>query len=180
MQKQIILLYFYMAKNEFQCLRRVFMVISSFLFSIFLFWLCNSLLNLFIDLVLLQISLFFAAREAKFCCFSPSDKRSRLYQRKNQVFSVCFVNTYLTSCNKSANKRYSHCLSQVANRFGTTCWQLVTTLSKFISLVARLFWQVRYMLGITKLLQPCVDNLVTTLLYHGCNKLVNTVLWQGW
>jgi hypothetical protein len=34
MQKQIILLYFYVAKNEFQCLRRVFMVISSFFFNI--------------------------------------------------------------------------------------------------------------------------------------------------
>ena len=34
--KKIILLYFYVSKSEFECLRRVFMVISSF-FSIFLF-----------------------------------------------------------------------------------------------------------------------------------------------
>jgi hypothetical protein len=39
-----------------------------------------------------------------------------------------------------------------------------------------LFWQVRYMLDITRLFQPCVDNLVTSLLYRGCNKLVSTVL----
>jgi hypothetical protein len=70
---------------------------------------------------------------------------------------------------QAVNKMYSHCLSQVVNRFGTTCW--------ITRLVARLFWQVRYMLvDITRMLQPCVDNLVTSLLYHGCNKLVSTVL----
>jgi hypothetical protein len=61
---------------------------------------------------------------------------------------------------------------QVWNNLLTTCNNLV----EVIRLVARLFWQVRYMLDITKLLQPCVDNLVTSLLYHGCNKLVSTVL----
>jgi hypothetical protein len=57
----------------------------------------------------------------------------------------------------------------------TTCNNLV----EIIRLVARLFWQVCYMLDITRLLQPCnnrVDSLVTSLLYYGCNKLVSTVL----
>ena len=61
---------------------------------------------------------------------------------------------------------------QVWNNLLTTCNNLV----EIIRLVARLFWQVRYMLDITRVLQPCVDNLVTSLLYHGCNKLVSTVL----
>jgi hypothetical protein len=61
---------------------------------------------------------------------------------------------------------------QVWNNLLTTCNNLV----EMIRLVARLFWQVRYMLDITRLLQPCVDNLVTSLLYHSCNKLVSTVL----
>jgi hypothetical protein len=60
---------------------------------------------------------------------------------------------------------------QVWNNLLTTCNNLV----EIIRLVARLFWQVCYMLDITRLLQPCVVNLVTSLLYHGCNKLV-TVL----
>ena len=55
---------------------------------------------------------------------------------------------------------------QVWNNLLTTCNNLV----EIISLVARLFSQVRDMLDITRLLQPCVDNLVTSLLYHGCNK----------
>jgi hypothetical protein len=61
---------------------------------------------------------------------------------------------------------------QVWNNLLTTCNNLV----EIIRLVARLFWQVCYMLDITRLLQPCVDNLVTSLLYHGCNKLVSTIL----
>jgi hypothetical protein len=59
---------------------------------------------------------------------------------------------------------------QVWNNLLTTCNNLV----EIIRPVARLFWQVRYMLDITRLLQPCVDNLVTSLLYHGCNKHVST------
>jgi hypothetical protein len=61
---------------------------------------------------------------------------------------------------------------QVCNNLLTTCNNLV----EIIRLVARLFRQVRDMLDITRLLQPCVDNLVTSLLYHGCNKLVSTIL----
>jgi hypothetical protein len=95
----------------------------------------------------------------------------------HHLLSMHYTRKNLTSCNKSTNKpstrsMYSHCLSQVVDRFGTTCNDLV----EIIRLVARLFWQVRYMLDITRLLQPCDDNLVTSLLYHGCNKLVSTVL----
>jgi hypothetical protein len=49
---------------------------------------------------------------------------------------------------------------QVWNNLLTTCNNLV----EIIRVVARLFWQVRYMLDITRLLQPCVDNLVISWL----------------
>jgi hypothetical protein len=45
-----------------------------------------------------------------------------------------------------------------------------------IRLVARLFQQVRCSLDITILLQPCVVNLVTCLLYYDCIRLVRTTL----
>jgi hypothetical protein len=51
---------------------------------------------------------------------------------------------------------------QVWNELLTTCNNLVD----IIRLVARLFQQVRYSHDITILLQPCVINLVTFLLYH--------------
>ena len=62
----------------------------------------------------------------------------------------------------------------------TTCNNLV----EFIRLVARLFQQVRYSHDITILLQPCVINLVTFLLYimtvsdlleQPCNKSDNAI-----
>ena len=79
-----------------------------------------------------------------------------IYTRKN-----------LTSCSKSANKL---CLEQFVN----SCNNLVDT----IRLVARLFQHVRYSHEITILLQPCVVDLVTFLLYHDgleqpCNKSDN-------
>ena len=46
----------------------------------------------------------------------------------------------------------------------------------YIRLIARLFQQVRYSHDLTILLQPCVINLVTFLLYHDCIKLVKTTL----
>jgi hypothetical protein len=61
---------------------------------------------------------------------------------------------------------------QVWNKLLTICNNLVD----IIRLVTRLFQQVRYSHDIAVLLQPCVVNLVTFLLYHGCNKLVSTVL----
>jgi hypothetical protein len=93
----------------------------------------------------------------------------------------------LASCNKSANKPSTRCIrtawqscQQVWNNLLTTCTNLV----EIIRLIARLFWQVRYMLDITRLLQPCVDNLVTSLLYivavtnllaQSCNKADDTI-----
>jgi hypothetical protein len=65
---------------------------------------------------------------------------------------------------------------QVWNKLLTTCNNLVD----IIRLVARLFQQVRYIHDITILLQPCVVNLVTFLLYHDCIRLVRTTLWQIW
>jgi hypothetical protein len=53
-----------------------------------------------------------------------------------------------------------------------TCNNLVD----IIRLVARLFQQVRYSHNIKILLQPCVVNLVTFLLYHDCIRLVRTTL----
>jgi hypothetical protein len=61
---------------------------------------------------------------------------------------------------------------QVWNKLLTTCNNLVD----IIRLVARLFQQVRHSHDITILLQPCVVNLVTFLLYHDCTRLVGTTL----
>jgi hypothetical protein len=61
---------------------------------------------------------------------------------------------------------------QVWNKLFTTCNNLVD----IIRLVPRLFQQVRYSHVITILLQPCVVNLVTFLLYHDCIRLVRTTL----
>jgi hypothetical protein len=70
------------------------------------------------------------------------------------TFCIPLVSIYtcknLTSkqvCQQAVNKMYSHCLSQLVNRFGTTCWQLVTTLLK-----------------LSDLLQGCSDKYVTCLI----------------
>ena len=42
------------------------------------------------------------------------------------IFSYTRKN--LTSCKKFVNKLSSHCLSQVVIKFGTSCYQFVTTL----------------------------------------------------
>ena len=57
---------------------------------------------------------------------------------------------------------------QVWNKVLTTCNNLVD----IIRLVTRLFQQVRYSHDIAVLLQPCVVNLVTFLLYHDCTDLL--------
>ena len=79
----------------------------------------------------------------------------------------------LPSRSKSANKPSTSYVrnvvpscQQVWNKLLTTCNNLVD----IIGLVARLFQQVRHCHGITILLQPCVVNLVTFLLYHDCIK----------
>ena len=62
---------------------------------------------------------------------------------------------------------------QVWNKLLTsTCNNLVD----IIRLVTRLFQQGCYNHDITILLQPCVVNLVTFLLYHDCIRLVRTTL----
>ena len=61
---------------------------------------------------------------------------------------------------------------QVWNKLLTTCSKLVD----IIRLVTRLFQQGCYNHDITILLQPCVVNLVTFLLYHDCVRLVRTTL----
>jgi hypothetical protein len=61
---------------------------------------------------------------------------------------------------------------QVSNNLLTICNNLVD----IIRLFARLFQQVRYSHDITILLQPCVVNLVTFLLYYDCIRLVGTTL----
>ena len=61
---------------------------------------------------------------------------------------------------------------QVWNKLLKTCNNLVD----IIRLVTRLFQQGCYNHDITILLQPCVVNLVTFLLYHDCIRLVRTTL----
>ena len=58
---------------------------------------------------------------------------------------------------------------QVRNKLFTTCDNLV-------DIVTRLFQQGCYSHDFTILLQPCVVNLVTILLYHDCIRLVRTTL----
>ena len=69
-----------------------------------------------------------------------------------------------TSCQQVVFALLVPSCQQVWNKLLTTCNNLVD----IIRLVARLFQQVRYGHGITILLQPCVVNLVTFLLYCDC------------
>ena len=61
---------------------------------------------------------------------------------------------------------------QVWNKLLTTCNKLV----HIVRIVTRLFQQGCYSHDITILLQPCVVNLVTFLLYHDCIRLVRNNL----
>ena len=61
---------------------------------------------------------------------------------------------------------------QVWNKLLTTCNNLVD----IVRLVTRLSQQGCYNHDMTLLLQPCVVNLVTILLYHACVRLVTTCL----
>ena len=61
---------------------------------------------------------------------------------------------------------------QVGNKLLTACNYLVD----IVILVTGLFQQGCYNHDITILLQPCVVNLVTFLLYHDCIRLVGTTL----
>ena len=83
---------------------------------------------------------------------------------------------YEPSCKQAVNKLCSHgslqVVKQVWDKLLTTCNNLVD----IIRLVTRLFQQGCYNHDATILLQPCVVNLVTFLLYHDCIRLVRTTL----
>jgi hypothetical protein len=84
----------------------------------------------------------------------------------------------LTSCSKSANKPSTSRVCTACPKLSTSLVAITTcnNLVDIIRLVARLFQQVRYSYDITILLQPCVVNLVTFLLYYDCIRLVRTTL----
>ena len=77
-----------------------------------------------------------------------------------------------TSCQQVVFAMLVPSCQQVWNKLLTICNNRVD----IIRLVTRLFQQVRYSHDITILLQPCVINLVTFLLYHDCIKLVRTTV----
>ena len=84
------------------------------------------------------------------------DKLLEQYCYKSAAGLLQLVRFYVTSCVRTACPKMS-----------TSKQQLVTTLIvDIIRLVANLFQQVCYSLDVTILLQPCVVNLVTFLLYH--------------
>jgi hypothetical protein len=110
-----------------------------------------------------------------------------LWSQLGYLDNVVILNTTLATEGKISHlvaslptsRQQVVCLSQVVNKFGTSCQQLVTTLllsttcNNIFRLVTRLFQQVRYSDDIRILLQPCVVNLVTFLLYHDCIRLVS-------
>jgi hypothetical protein len=87
----------------------------------------------------------------------------------HEIYVSHLVASLPTSRVRTTCPKLSTNLEQALN---TTCNKLVD----IIRLVARLFQQVRYSHDITILLQPCVVNLVTFLLYHNCIRLVKTTL----
>jgi hypothetical protein len=96
--------------------------------------------------------------------------------RINSVKYVNYANvivtrqkSHLVSCNKFVNKFSSHCLSQIVNKFGTSCQQSVTTL-----LILSDVLQV----APTSPIQSWYNNIVTTLCRQPCNILVISWLYQ--
>jgi hypothetical protein len=91
----------------------------------------------------------------------PNSKRVKI----SQLVASLLLNKPSTSCVRTA------CPS------GQQVWKMLLTICNnlfdIIRLVARLFQQVRYGHDITILLQPCVVNLVTFLLYHELELLCN-------
>ena len=84
-----------------------------------------------------------------------------------------------TSCSKSVNKPSTSCVRTACPKLSTGMEEAVNNcnnLVDIIRLIARLFQQVRYSHDITILLQSCVVNLATFLLYHDCIRLVGTTL----
>ena len=99
-----------------------------------------------------------------------------------QFSTIDFYNTHVkisqlvasvqTSRQQVVFARFLTSCQQVWNKQLTTCNNLV----HIIRLVTRLFQQGCYNHDITILLQPCVVNFVTFLLYHDCIRLVGTTL----
>ena len=77
-----------------------------------------------------------------------------------------------TSCQQVVFAWLVTSCQQVWNKLLTTCNNLVD----IIRFVTRLFQQGCYNHDMTILLQPCVVNLVTFLLYRDCIRLVGTIL----
>ena len=89
-----------------------------------------------------------------------------------KISHVQLVASLQTSRQQVVFARLVTSCQQVWNKLLTTCNNLVD----IIGLVTRLFQQYCYNHDITILLQPCVVNLVTFLLYHDCIRLVRTTL----
>ena len=77
-----------------------------------------------------------------------------------------------TSCQQVVFARLVTSCQQVWNKLLTICNKLFD----IVRLVIRLFQPGCYNHYITILVQPCVVNLVTFLLYHDCIRLVKTTL----
>jgi hypothetical protein len=94
------------------------------------------------------------------------------------VFTICWEvcsGFLIIGTGLSANKSSTSCICTACPKLWTSMdnYKLLTTcnnvtLVDVIRLVARLFQQVCYSLDISILLQPCVVNLATFLLYHDC------------
>jgi hypothetical protein len=88
------------------------------------------------------------------------------------------ISHLVTSLSTGRQQMSSHCLSQVVNKFGTSCEQFVRTLLKLSGLLNKVVP--------TSPIQSWYSSIVTTLLssnilvYHGCIRLVRTTLWQVW
>ena len=69
--------------------------------------------------------------------------------------------------------------AQLVTSFQQVCNKLLTTCNNLVDIVrhvTRLFQQGWYNYDITTLVQPCVLNIVTFLLYHDYIRLVRTIL----
>jgi hypothetical protein len=102
-------------------------------------------------------------------CYKLVTAFSKVVDNLGQAVRTQFVDGLLTDLLQDVRflRRQQVVLTtcqQIWNKLLTTCNNLVD----IIRLVARLFQQVRYRYDITILLQPCVVNFVTLLLYHDC------------
>ena len=123
---------------------------------------------------------------------------STLLQDDNNLFKTCQLleTSSATSCEiftciRGKHAKISHLLARLTNKPSTSCVhiacpklstsmeQLVNSCNDLVDIirrVTRLFQQVRFSHDKTILLQSCVVNLVTFLLYHDCIRRVRTTL----